>query len=257
MRPWPSRVSGLILFGILVAGVPASGQHEATLPEIKEGERLFLGSCATCHGPEGDAVFSVDLGHGQFRQASSDAELVRIIQNGIANTPMPPGNYSDSQAGSIVAYLRSLASTLNASVPGDAIKGKAVLEGKGACLTCHRVNGAGSRLGPELSDIGQYRRADELRQSLVDPGADIKPPNRTFRVVTRDGTAITGRLLNQDAFTVQLMDGTELLRSFVKANLRDYGFVTRSPMPSYRDRLSADELADLIKYLVSLKLTQP
>jgi quinoprotein glucose dehydrogenase len=146
---------------------------------------------------------------------------------------------------------------LNTSIPGDAAKGKALLQGKAACLTCHRVNGTGSRVGPELSDIGQYRRADELRQALVDPDADIKPPNRTFHVVTRDGATITGRLLNQDAFTVQLMDGSELLRSFVKSNLRDYGFVTRSPMPSYRDRLTPDELTDLVKYLVSLKLTQP
>ena len=84
------RVSGLTLLGVVLAAAPVPGQHEATATEIQEGERLFLGACAACHGPEGDAVFSVDLGHGQFRQASTDADLIRIIRNGIAGTSMPP-----------------------------------------------------------------------------------------------------------------------------------------------------------------------
>ena len=79
------------------------------------------------------------------------------------------------------------------------------------------------------------------------------PSQRSFRVVTRDGVAITGRLLNHDAFTVQLLDSQEQLRSFQKSNLREYAFVDNSPMPSYRDKLSAEELADLVSYLVSLK----
>jgi putative heme-binding domain-containing protein len=251
------RVSGLVLLGLVLAATPAIGQHEATIDEVKDGERLFMSNCATCHGADGDAVFSVDLGHGQFRQASTDADLIRIIRSGIAGTSMPPGNYSEAQAGTIVAYLRSLASTSNAAVPGDAARGRLLFEGKGACLTCHRVSGSGSRLAPELSDIGQFRRADELTRSLVDPSAEIKPPNRSFRVVTRERATITGRLLNQDTFTVQLMDDKEQLRSFQKSALREYGFVDESPMPSYRNKLTADELTDLVKYLVSLKILQP
>ena len=253
MSWWPQSASGLVLLGVVLAAAPELGQHEATNAEIEDGGRLFLANCATCHGTEGDAVFSVDLGHGQFRQASSDADLIRIIRNGISGTSMPPGNFSEAQAGTIVAYLRSLASTPNAAVPGDAARGKALLEGKAACLTCHRVNGSGSRFAPGLSDIGQYRRADELQRSLVDPSAEIKPPNRSFRVVTRERATITGRLLNQDTFTVQLIDGKEQLRSFPKSGLREYGFVEESPMPSYRDKLTAEELTDLVKYLVSLK----
>lgn len=257
MSRWPPRVSGLMLLSVVLAAAPVLGQHEATTSEIEDGKRLFMASCATCHGTDGDAVFSVDLGHGQFRQASSDADLVRIIRSGISGTSMPPGNYSEAQAGTIVAYLRSLASTSNAAVPGDAARGKALAEGKAACLTCHRVNGSGSRFGPELSDIGQFRRADELERSLVDPNAEIKPPNRSFRVVTRDRATITGRLLNQDTFTVQLIDDKEQLRSFQKSGLREFGFVAESPMPSYRDKLTAEELTDLVKYLVSLKTLKP
>jgi putative heme-binding domain-containing protein len=166
---------------------------------------------------------------------------------------MPPSTFSDPQAALLVAYLRSRVSTPIALVPGDAGRGKAIFEGKGKCATCHRVAGNGSRLGPDLSDIGELRKVDDLNRSLVEPGAEILPANRSFRVVTRDGATVTGRLLNHDTFAVLLIDSQEHLRSFAKANLRDYGFVDASSMPSYRDSLTADERTDVIRYLVGLK----
>jgi putative heme-binding domain-containing protein len=132
-------------------------------------------------------------------------------------------------------------------------RGKALFEGGAACLSCHRVRAAGSRLGPDLSNIGQLRRAVELEQSVLDPDAEILGGNRFYRVVTRDGVTTTGRLLNLDTFTVQMIDSKEQLRSFVKSDLREHGFVEKSPMPSYKDKLSTQELADLVSYLVSLK----
>ena len=63
-----------------------------------------------------------------------------------------------------------------------------------------------------------------------------------------------GRLLNQDSFTVQVLDSKdEKLKSFSKSNLREYAFADKSPMPSYKDKLSTQELADVISYLGSLK----
>jgi hypothetical protein len=92
----------------------------------------------------------------------------------------------------------------------------------------------------------------ELEQSLLDPAAEVLAANRSYRVVTRDGTTVTGRLLNHDTFTVQLLDSNEQLRSFEKSSLRDHGFVA-TPMPSYRARLNPQEMADIVSYLVSLK----
>jgi mono/diheme cytochrome c family protein len=93
----------LTALAVLFSAVSLLAQHEVTATEIEEGGQLFLANCATCHGPEGDAVFSVDLGHGDFRRAESDEDLVRIIRTGIAGTAMPPGSYSELQAGTIVA----------------------------------------------------------------------------------------------------------------------------------------------------------
>ena len=231
----------------------AHAQQHETAADVEDGGRVFRSSCANCHGQDGDQVPGVDLGRGQFTRAQSDQDLVGIIQKGIPNTGMPATNFSAEQAARVVAYLRSVAaSRRGGSVTGDATRGKLVFDGKGGCATCHRVGLVGSRVGPDLSGIGLQRRAVELEQSLVEPNADVQINNRTYRVVPREGNAITGRLLNIDSFTVQMLDAKEQLRSFVKSDLRDFGFVA-SPMPSFTSRLSAQEIADVVSYLVTLK----
>jgi putative heme-binding domain-containing protein len=243
----------LLAAGLLGTAPPLSAQH-ATAFDVEDGGRAFRNSCATCHGPDGDQVAGIDLGRGQFRRAYSDEELVGIIRKGIPNTPMPPTNMSEVQAGKIVAYLRSTAESRRSStaVAGDAVRGQSIFQGRGECATCHRVHGVGSRLGPDLTAIGQARRSVELEQALLEPAADILASNRFYRIVTRGGETVTGRLLNHDTFTVQLLDSTERLRSFVKADLREHGFLG-TPMPSYRGRLSPQEVADVVSYLASLK----
>ena len=141
-----------------------------------------------------------------------------------------------------------------AAFPGNAVQGKIIFEGKGGCLACHRVAGEGSRLGPNLTELGKLRHtSEELEKSILEPDAEIQPQNRFYRVVTADGATITGRLLNHDTFSVQLIDSKEQLRTFQKSELREYGFVKNSLMPSYRGKLTSGELTDVIAYLSSLK----
>jgi putative heme-binding domain-containing protein len=230
----------------------AFAQHE-TAADLLDGERAYRSSCANCHGPDGDLIAGIHLGRGQFRRPMTDEDLVRIIRTGIPNTPMPATNMSVEQASKIVAYLRSLATAKpTAALVGDSTRGKTIFEGTGACAGCHRVNGTGSRVGPDLSRIGELRRVTEIEQSLLDPKATVMGPNRSYRVVTPDGATVTGRLLSHDTFTVQMIDTKEQLRSFVKADLREHGFID-SPMPSYRDRLTPQEVADVVSYLLTLK----
>ena len=140
------------------------------------------------------------------------------------------------------------------AVPGgNEAAGAALVAGKGMCLTCHRVQGKGSRLGPDLTDIGALRLREHLQTSLLAPDAEILPENRFYQVVTRDGATIAGRLLNLDTYQVLMIDPKEQLRSFQKVDLREHGFIKGSKMPSYRETLSRQELADVIAYLSTLK----
>ena len=246
---WPARVAGFVFMaGALCA------QQGYSPTDIQAGKQLYGVNCSACHGPNGDSVSGVDLGHGTFRRASTDNELVAIMLQGIQGTPMPPANLSDQQAHQIVAYLRSLAAaydTTGAS-KADLAHGKAIFQSQG-CLGCHRVRAQGSRVGPDLTDIGARRKRDDIERSIIDPNAEVLAENRYVHVVTRDGTVYSGRILNQDNFTLQLIDSKEKLVSLEKADLREFDFLKNSPMPSYRDKLSGNELSDLVGYLVSLK----
>jgi putative heme-binding domain-containing protein len=250
------------LIVVLIAGAAplcatARAQETVVVPaDVEDGQRLYLGACTNCHGPDGDAVPGVNLGEGRFRRASSDAELADIIRRGIPGTAMPPGNYSTRQASLIVTYLRSMA-TAGPEKPatGDATHGQALFEGRGQCLTCHQVQEKGSRLGPDLTEIGRLRRVAELERALVEPAPEVRPQNRMARVVTRDGTTIGGRLLHHDTFSVLVLDSREELRAFDKADVREVTVIKDNPKQSYRGRLTAEELADLIGYLVTLKGT--
>jgi putative heme-binding domain-containing protein len=121
------------------------------------------------------------------------------------------------------------------------------------CLSCHRVDNMGSYVGPDLSEIGASRSAADIQAALVSPSKDVRPENRSVRLVTKDGKTVTGRILNQDGFSVQIIDSSSQLRSFQKASLREFTIVTANPMPSYADKMSGQDLSDLVHYLSSLK----
>lgn len=251
-----SRMSSrqILFLIVLVCPVTLFAQAKFTA-EAEIGKQQFTNSCVLCHGPDGNAISGIDLGHGQYRRVTSDADLVRIMRSGIPGTGMPPNNLTLENAKAIVAYLHWMAdSAASGSVgTGDRGRGKEIFEGKGQCAGCHRVGGNGSRTGPDLSGIGRVRRVVELQRSLTEPDAEVLPNFRFVRAVTKNGTTTTGRLLNQDTFTVQLLDSTEHLKSFSRTDLREFTILNNSPMPSYKDKLSSQELADVVSYLASLK----
>jgi putative heme-binding domain-containing protein len=239
--------------GFVLAACALFAQQGYSPADVQAGKQLYRVNCANCHGPSGDSVSGVDLGHNKFRRASTDDEIVAIMIQGIRDTPMPPANLSDSQAHQVVAYLRSLAAAADStSSKADLAHGRALFESKG-CMDCHRVHGQGSRVGPDLTSIGARRKRDSIEESVVDPNAEILPENRYIQAVTREGTTITGRILNEDTFSIQLIDSKEHLLSLQKSDLSKFEFLKSSPMPSYKDKLTGEELNDLVGYLSSLK----
>jgi len=276
----PARKMPRVAFGVIAVLLSVSftlAQHGFTPEELAQGGRLYQSNCTGCHGSAGDQVQGVSLLSGKFRRARTDDEVVAIIRKGVPGTAMQSFNFTEQQAGMIVAYLKSFAggaaaAAADAPALGDAGRGKQVFEAKGNCLSCHRVGDRGSRVGPDLTSIGLPRPpiyrfvgvaepppppspaaiVQQLQRDLLDPDADISPVNKMFRAVLKDGSVVTGRLLNLDQFNVQLLDSKERLVTLQRSELRESG-VMKSSMPSYRDKLTAQELSDLLAYLFSLK----
>jgi putative heme-binding domain-containing protein len=237
------------------AGHAQAPLHDSQYPDadIAHGATVYAARCITCQGAQGDAIGGVNLRSGTFRNAVIDRDLERFIRAG-SPAGMPAFALDAGDMAGIIAYLRNMNAFDAAAVKtGDASRGQAIFTGKGTCSGCHRVGATGSIAGPNLSDVGAVRSAGSLQRSLLEPTAQMMPINRPVRVVKKDGTVVNGRRLNEDTYSLQIIDDTGTLRSFLKPELRDYTIGTTSPMPSFKNTLSADELADVLAYLLSLK----
>jgi cytochrome c oxidase cbb3-type subunit III len=248
-----------LVIALALCALPAlAQQHGYTTGDIEEGGKLYRANCIGCHGPEGASVTGIDLGRARFRRVTTDEEIVDVILKGVPGTGMPGGIITAAQrAYFVVAYMRTMNENSGvksiAAAKGDAIRGKALFTGKGTCNNCHRAYGVGGRSGPDLSEAGLTLRPIEIETSMLDPDKDMSAATQPYRAVKKDGVTVTGALLNQDTHTLQILDASGRLASIAKTDLRESGFVTKSPMPSYRGKLNPQELADLIAYVASLK----
>ena len=165
---------------------------------------------------------------------------------------MPRFDLSDNELDGLIAYIRIGFDPDGAAIQiGDANQGKVMYHGEAACVSCHRINGHGPRSAPDLSDIGLQRTPAALQRTLVDPQASLLPINRPVSLITANDYAVTGRRLNEDTYTVQLIDATGQLRSFDKSTLKHYEVSeTAVHKPT---QLSGEEVADLVAFLLSLR----
>lgn len=181
-------------------------------------------------------------------QATPD-ELQQIVRYLTANF----GGGSPAPKNAVPGEASVPAQTQPAPVldPAQIARAKEIIETNG-CLSCHRVDGNGSYAGPYLGDVGANHSAEQIRASLVSPSKELAPQNRSVRLVTQDGTTVVGNLLNQDGFSVQLIDASGHLLSFERANLRDFTIITANSMPPYANKMASENLSLLIKYLETL-----
>lgn len=255
----PLLLCAIVCLVVLLRGPGVHAQGQDRAPEyfqtdIQYGAQIFATQCTACHGTSGDQIPGVNFRAGQFKRVVSDNDLRATITNGVPGTAMQPFAFGASELTGIVSYLRNMNSfDARGMMSGDAARGQALFAGAGNCASCHAVNGKGPRVAPDLGDIGTLRTAELLHRTLVDPAASMLPSNRPVRAVTKDGKVINGRRLNEDTYTVQLIDEQERLVSLTKADLREFTVLKTTSMPSYKDKLSAQDLADLEAYLLSLK----
>jgi cytochrome c oxidase cbb3-type subunit 3 len=225
-----------------------------TPADLQKGSALFQTHCSYCHGAHGEGGRGADLTAGQYHYGGSDAELFNSVRNGIPGSEMPPVRSSDDDVWRMVAFVKKLGSEgLDEKAPGDPAAGKLVYDFKGACATCHIIDGRGGNLGPPLTDVGRRRGLAFLQESVEKPEAVVPINYRAIRVVTNSGETVTGLRLNEDDVSIQVRDLSDNLRSFLKVNIKEIRHDQPALMPAYGSLLSKKEMEDLIGYLSSLR----
>jgi putative heme-binding domain-containing protein len=226
------------------------------------GQQLFSSSCAGCHGLDGrGGEHAPNIATNENVQRLSDANLARIVRNGIPAAGMPAfgSSFDTNQLKAVVGYLRVLQGKVQtAKITGDAKNGRALFFGDAGCSGCHMVNGQGGFLGADLSGYGVSHSPDQIRDSILNPGKNREPRSATIVVVTRSGKKYSGIVRNEDNFSVQMQTRDGAFHFFDKSDLARIEHPARSLMPSqYGSRLTKTELDDLISYLVTSPGTHP
>jgi len=178
---------------------------------LKEGQQIFVQSCALCHGTDGHG--RTGLGQNMYPPAMdmtsphvqhwSDAQLFWIIQNGVRLTGMPSwkSSISDDDTWKLARFIHQLPALDTAPVASkpaeaqaaatpeaDLIKYGKTLYRQEGCFMCHQLEGEGGKVGPDLTLEGTRGRTNEwLIGHFKDPTAyvpgSIMPP---FKNLTDD-----------------------------------------------------------------------
>lgn len=222
--------------------------------DVASGARLFRSHCSACHGLGGEGDRAPSLTTGAFRHGSSDEAIFATISDGVPGTEMPGTFFQGKQVWQLTAYVRSLSEGRAAEqATGDPDHGRDLFFGKGGCSSCHVAEGRGGRGGPDLHDVGGSRSLAHLRESIVEPDAQVLPRDRWVRATAADGAEYSGLRLNEGTFTVQVLEIDGNLLSLSKDDLVQYEVRRDSAMPSYAGRLTEEEIEDLTAYLAGLR----
>ena len=221
---------------------------------VSNGKAMFRTRCAGCHGPDAHGYLGPDL-TGFWAAGGTDDRMFDIVRRGVPGTEMTaadPLRVLDKDIWQVLAYVRTLSAVSAAPPSGDAANGESIFRAN--CSSCHKINGRGGQLGPDLSRIGSGRPRTGLRSKLRGSSDFIRPGYDPVTLVTREGERIRGVKKNEDEFSIQIMDTRERLQGYLKADLTDIAFDKQSLMPIYGpDRLSDRDLDDLLQYLTGLR----
>jgi cytochrome c oxidase cbb3-type subunit III len=261
---------------LIVAGGTVAQDHNPFAGDAsaaKLGESQFRANCAFCHGlgARGGGR-GPDLTRAQKKHGNGDVDLFRTISQGVPGTAMPPNGatqqgvgMTDDEIWQVIAYIRSVQRKAPAEAEGSAAHGRELFFGSGACSRCHMVQGKGGRLGPDLTATGSARSTEylvesmrnpsrRLAQGLIEAMKEFSVEYVTVNVVDGNGQRYQGTILNEDNFTLQMMDMRDQLHLFEKAKLKSLEKSRESLMPVYDQKMLPEkDLQDLVAFLQGIE----
>jgi len=234
---------------------PAIGNPQA----IADGAKLFITSCAGCHGPDGGGgARGPNLVRRSLWHPLSDEAIFQVIRNGVPGSNMPPTKLTDEHTWNLVAFIHALTGPASTNaVPGDPLAGRAVYwSSKAGCSNCHAIRGQGGRMGPDLSNVGGSRPLALIREAIVEPAKDLYYlGNEAATVLLKNGQTLEGVAKNRSNYSLQLVDTKGILHLIPMSDVKKLTLSASTSMPGdYLKRLTKDELRDLLAYLAAQDL---
>jgi cytochrome c oxidase cbb3-type subunit 3 len=256
---------------VLFIAVPLVAQHGQYLSEsrhpsigkpeaIAAGAKLYAQSCAGCHGPDGSGGRGPNLVRRSLWHPLSDENIFNTIRNGVPGADMPPTKLPDDQTWNLVAFLHAVIGPASENkVPGNPEAGEKIFWSANiGCSNCHAIRGKGSRMGPDLTDIGR-RPLAVIKESVVDPSKDLTFLGKEGITVTlNNGKVIKGIARNRSNYSLQVIDAKGDLHMISMSDVKELAILEHSPMPGdFAKRLSSQEMQDLLAYLARQTVRAP
>ncbi len=169
--------------------------------------------------------------------------LLKHPDESIRNTAVKlfGGNVSANRKAVADEYATAL------DLKGDAKRGAAIYEK--TCSKCHRINGIGHNVGPDISDT-RARARDALLYDILDPNRRVDPQFTEYIVVTTDGRTFNGLLKAEstDSITLRQPEGRE--ETIIRSDIEDLKTTNKSLMPEGIERdITVEQMADVLEFL--------
>ena len=250
-------LGSLLWVALFVTAAPGQERLRQSHPLVRDpaaaaaGRPLFVEKCSPCHGPNGEGGHGPSLIGGREIRRASDRQLFDSIKNGLPGTDMPGFPMPEDDRWRMVAFIRSLNAPVAAQpLPGDVQAGSDIFWGRGGCSDCHSIRGQGGVLGPDLTDVAAFRRADQLKQAVLEPGEAVPDGFRAVEATLVDGSKVQGVAKFENNYTLRILDRGGRLHFLQKKKLADINFRKGSLMPGdYAERLSDDDMGNLLAFL--------
>lgn len=243
-----------ILLAIAVLRVCLVAQQKSSGVSV-EGQRIFAGNCAACHGLDGQGgERGPDIANRREIQRRTDQALFRIVHDGVPGTGMPSFRALGTPAiHAVIQHLRELQNHGKSEpLPGDPKNGETLFSGKAECSSCHMVKGQGGFIASDLSSFASGRHVAKIRDAITTPGKITDSRKSAMVVTAGDGETYRGVVRNEDNFSLQMQTLDGAFHLFRKAELRSFEYESRPLMPDdYGVKLTRREIDDLISYLMS------
>jgi PQQ-dependent dehydrogenase (methanol/ethanol family) len=252
---WTVNLISLVL-GVVLASLWARYTSSRTT-QSTAGLETYALKCAGCHGTDArGGEYGPPLAGNRRLRGRSLSWIRRAIHNGVPSAGMPAFNLPPRSLDALAALVHALNSpAAENNVPGNRAAGERYFFGSGQCATCHMVNGKGSAVGPDLSDVALDMTIAEIRRSLLHPSENIMPGYQMVTFRSHDGETGRGFARSRSHFEIVVQDLKGRFHLLPTNEISSIREEQQSEMPA--TKASPENLRNLVAFLSGLTGVKP